>query len=59
MGRRRVNERRGLAAPVAEARDDRLRFPVAEQQRVLGALVAASVAIRSLTPLTASLEDVM
>jgi ABC-2 type transport system ATP-binding protein len=53
-----VVARLGLASFAVEARDDRLRFPAGEQQRVLAALVAANVPIRSLTPLTSSLEDV-
>ncbi|HEX8037293.1 MAG TPA: ABC transporter ATP-binding protein [Ktedonobacterales bacterium] len=53
-----VAVRLGLVATVVEARDHSLRFPAAEQQRMLGALVAANVAIRSLTPLTPSLEEV-
>lgn len=53
-----VAMRLGLVAPVVEARDQHLRFPAAEQQQVLGALVAANLAIRSLTPLTPSLEEV-
>ena len=53
-----VAARLGLASSGVEARDDRLRFPPGEQQRVLATIVAANVPIRSLTPLTSSLEDV-
>ena len=53
-----VAQRLGIAAVVIEARDDTLRIASAAQGSVLAALVQAAIPIRSLNPVTQSLEDV-
>jgi ABC-2 type transport system ATP-binding protein len=52
-----VTERLGLAAEVPDTTGARMRIPAASQSAVLAALLAANVPIRSLNPLTESLED--
>lgn len=55
---REVVQRLGLGALVSETRGPLLRLPESRQQEVLAALVAANVPIRSLNPLSQSLEEV-
>ena len=48
----------GIAAQITEASGSRLRFPAEAQPTILAALVAAGVPIRSLNPVSQTLEDV-
>jgi ABC-2 type transport system ATP-binding protein len=52
-----VAERLGLAAEILEHGGKHLRIPASSQPAVLSALLAAAVPIRSVNPLTESLED--